>query len=125
MAVDILPLAIADIQALQAQIVAVYCEAFTPPPYNKSAAEVEEFAQSFPTQWQIRNLRFVAALTQAKHMIGFAYGYASAAGHWWGDFVRTALPEPLASEWLENSFQLVEIAGLPAFSGAWHRRPAA
>ena len=118
MAVDILPLAIADIQALQAQIVAVYCEAFTPPPYNKSAAEVEEFAQSFPTQWQREAYRFVAALEHdSKQLIGFAYGYASAAGHWWVDFVRTALPEPLASEWLENSFQLVEIAVLPVFQG--------
>jgi GNAT superfamily N-acetyltransferase len=111
MAVDIIPLAIDDIQALQAQIVEVYRNAFTPPPYNKSGAEIEEFARSFPTQWQREAYRFVAALEgESKQLAGFAYGYASAAGRWWVDFVRTALSEPLASKWLENSFQLVEIA---------------
>ena len=118
MTIRIVFLAEADLQAHQGEIVRVYREAFAPPPYDKSEAEVEEFARSFPTQWQREAYRFVAALEgDTDRLVGFAYGYASAAGRWWVDFVEVALGVPLASAWLANSYQLVEIAVLPRFQG--------
>ena len=118
MTIRIAAFAEADLHTRQGEIVEVYRQAFTPLPYNKSGAEVEEFARSFPTQWQREAYRFVAALEgDSGQLAGFAYGYACAAGRWWVSFVKDALGEPLASTWLDNSYQLVEIAVLPAWQG--------
>lgn len=42
-------------------------------------------------------------------LVGFAYGYAGAAGQWWHDEVCRGLDPALAERWLGDSFELCEL----------------
>jgi ribosomal protein S18 acetylase RimI-like enzyme len=50
-------------------------------------------------------------------LAGFGYGYTTAAGQWWHDLVRKALPPPVAHEWLTDAFELSELHVLPELQG--------
>jgi ribosomal protein S18 acetylase RimI-like enzyme len=118
MATNIITLTFPEIAARQAQIVDVYRSAFMPLPYNKPEAEIAEFAGSFLNQFDRDAYRFVAALeSHSKRLVGFAYGYSSRAGRWWYEHASRMLPELAGTVWLEDSFQLVEIALDPQFQG--------
>lgn len=107
-----------QIAARQHDIVTLYREAFTPPPYNEPEVEIMDFAQSLLTQLDREGYRFVAAIDDASgQLAGFAYGYAIRAARWWCDAVRPALSAELAAAWLENSYQFVELAVAPHFQG--------
>jgi ribosomal protein S18 acetylase RimI-like enzyme len=107
-----------QILALQSQIVTIYRNAFTPAPYRKPEAEIEDFARTFPTQFNRTSYRFVGAFNPDQpHFVGFAYGYAVSAARWWVEHVKPALSAQAAQDWLENSYQFVEIALDPAFQG--------
>jgi ribosomal protein S18 acetylase RimI-like enzyme len=58
-----------------------------------------------------------AALLPDGTLVGFGYGYTTAAGQWWHDLVRKALPEQLADEWLHDAFELSELHVLPEYQG--------
>ena len=101
----------AQVQPLLDQIVSIYREAFSIPSYNKEKSQVVAFARSLPDHMQREAFRFVGGFDRnSGRMLGFAYGYTSARGQWWHVNVRSALPPRLAGEWLEDSFQLTEIA---------------
>lgn len=118
MAINISTLTSQQIEDLHTPIVAIYREAFASPPYRKPAAEIAHFAQSLPTQLSREDFRFVGAFDGDPHrLIGFAYGYATAAGRWWLRAVEPALSLPMATHWLRDSFQFVEIAVDPAAQG--------
>lgn len=118
MAASIFPLTHAQVEARQDEIIAVYRNAFTPPPYGKPEAEIIQFAQSFLTQFERDAYRFVAALDSASNqLVGFSYGYSSTAGRWWHEQASRALPQLAGTAWLDDSFQLVEIAVDPKFQG--------
>ncbi len=118
MTTQIATLTVPQIEARQAQIVAVYRSAFTPLPYNKPEAEIAEFAGSFLNQVGRHGYRFVAALEHnSDRLVGFTYGYSSRAGPWWYEHASRVLPELAGTSWLEDSFQLVEIALLLEFQG--------
>lgn len=69
-----------QIEAQQHAIVTLCRDAFTPPPYNKPEAEIDEFAQSLLTQLDREAYKFVAAFEGVPgELVGFAYGYASRA----------------------------------------------
>jgi ribosomal protein S18 acetylase RimI-like enzyme len=111
-------LAVQEAQMLLDQIVAIYQEAFSGSPYNKGKSEVASFARSLPDHVQREAFSFVAAFEpDSARMLGFAYGYASNRGQWWHENVRSALPPYLAREWLEDSYQLTEIAVRPEAQG--------
>lgn len=55
--------------------------------------------------------------TASGMLAGFGYGYTTAAGQWWHDLVRKALPEPLGREWLTDAFELSELHVLPGLQG--------
>lgn len=74
--------------------------------------------------------RAMAALTDEPHgesrrrgdgaggeLVGFGYGYATAAGQWWHDQVRAALPPDLANDWLAGCFELSELHVRPLHQG--------
>lgn len=118
MTVQVIALASSEIAARQTQIVGVYRRAFTPPPYSKPDAEIAEFASSFLGQFDREGYRLVAALDgDSWQLVGFAYGYSSAAGRWWHEQAGRALPALAGSPWLDDSFQLVEIALDPQYQG--------
>ena len=107
-----------QIEALHPQIAAIYRDAFVLPPYQKPEAEIENFAQTLLRQLDREDFRFVGAFAGSpERIVGFAYGYTSTAGQWWYEAVRPALPKLIASQWLENSFQFVEIAVAPRVQG--------
>lgn len=118
MAASIFHVTHSQIEARQNEIVAVYRSAFTPPPYNKPASEIAGFANSFLSQFDRDGYRFVAAIEgDTEQLIGFAYGYSSAAGRWWNENASRVLPDLAGTGWLEDSFQLVEVALEPQFQG--------
>ncbi len=111
-------LAVQEVQTLLDPIVSIYQEAFSGSPYNKGKIEVTAFARSLPDHIQREGFRFMGAFeTNSARMLGFAYGYTSARGQWWHENVRSALPPPMAREWLGDSYQLTEIAVRPEAQG--------
>jgi len=59
-----------------------------------------------------------AALRADGRLVGFAYGYTSAAGQWWHDLVRRAVTDEIAAGWLRDAFELSEMHVLPHYQGA-------
>jgi ribosomal protein S18 acetylase RimI-like enzyme len=107
-----------QILALQSAMVAIYRAAFTPPPYQKPESEILDFAATLPTQFNRAGYRFFTAFVgESDQLAGFAYGYATSAARWWLEHVRPALSPQAARDWLEDSYQLVEIAVDPRFQG--------
>ena len=111
-------LAVQEVQMLLDSIVTIYREAFGGPPYYKGKSEVTAFARSLPDHVQREAFVCVGAFEpNTTRMLGFAYGYTSTSGQWWHANVRSALPPNLAREWLEDSYQLTEIAVRPEAQG--------
>jgi ribosomal protein S18 acetylase RimI-like enzyme len=118
MPTQFLTLAGPQIEALQSRIVAIYREAFTPLPYNKPEAEIDEFAQVLPTQLDRAGYKFVGAFGgNPERLVGFAYGFACIPERWWYQQVRPGLRRDIAEAWLQGSFNFVEIAVDPQFQG--------
>jgi ribosomal protein S18 acetylase RimI-like enzyme len=61
--------------------------------------------------------RLTAAVSDAKGVIGFAYGYVGERGQWWPDQVTAALPAEVAEVWVGGHFEFVELGVLTAFRG--------
>jgi GNAT superfamily N-acetyltransferase len=107
-----------QIKALLTQIVAIYRDAFILPPYRKPETEIADFARSLPNHLDRDGFKLVGAFERdPEQIIGFAYGYTSAAGQWWYEHVKPALPQPVAAEWLDHSFQFAEIVVSPQVQG--------
>lgn len=118
MAVSITFLSSRHVNANSNQVVEIYRKAFREPPYNRTRAEVLAFANSLPRHTGRDDFRFAAAMDdEAGKMVGFAYGYTTKPGQWWHDQVSKALEPGVAQEWLQDSFQLVELAVKPSFQG--------
>jgi ribosomal protein S18 acetylase RimI-like enzyme len=61
--------------------------------------------------------RAVATLADDGTLLGFGYGYTSAAGQWWHDQVRASLRRDSGKSWLADCFELVELHVRPAAQG--------
>ncbi|HET9516220.1 MAG TPA: GNAT family N-acetyltransferase [Actinoplanes sp.] len=61
--------------------------------------------------------RAVATLTTEGRLVGFGYGYTSAAGQWWHDQVRSALDDAGRKTWLTDCFEVVELHVSPPAQG--------
>lgn len=61
--------------------------------------------------------RAVATLGPTGQLLGFGYGYTSAAGQWWHDQVRSALPRSGRRAWLADCFEVVELHVHPNAQG--------
>ncbi len=57
-----------------------------------------------------QGFRCAVALDQECIVIGFAYGYFGAHGQWWYERVKQVLGEERSMRWLEDYFELVELA---------------
>jgi ribosomal protein S18 acetylase RimI-like enzyme len=110
-------LSIERIDELKEQILDTYLQAFAPPPYNKTQADVISFSQTLELHRNRLNARFIAAIDQNDMIVGFAYGYDVTAGQWWYDLVEKSMKASMAKEWLHGSFELVELAVKPAMQG--------
>ena len=112
------PLTDQQIEAFQDPIVTIYRAAFSALPYRKGEEEVADFAQSLLQHVKREGFRVVAAVEDKTDQIaGFAYGYANTPDQWWHAEVAKAVHPSLVTEWLMNSFRLVEIAVAPDVQG--------
>jgi GNAT superfamily N-acetyltransferase len=107
----------AEITRLHKEILTVYSEAFSGPPYNKPLTEMADFGQSLPRQLDRPGFRFAAALDDAGWPVGIAYGHALRPEYWWYQNVSQAMDPALVALWLPGAFEFVELAVVPAAQG--------
>jgi GNAT superfamily N-acetyltransferase len=107
-----------QVEEYQDQLVSVYRDAFRTPPYCKEEAEVVDFAQSLPQHVQKEGFRIVVALeVPTEQVVGFAYGYANTPDQFWHGQVAKAVGPRTVTEWLTDSYRLVEMAVAPEAQG--------
>jgi GNAT superfamily N-acetyltransferase len=106
-----------QIQAFRDHFVTIYRDAFSAPPYGKKEKEVMDFARSLPQHVKREGFRIVVALEETGQVLGFAYGYTNTPDQFWHEKVVQVAPPQVVSEWLLNSFRLVEIAVAPKAQG--------
>jgi hypothetical protein len=104
-----------DLVGFLDDLVGVYREAFAAPPYYEDEASAERFRESVVEHASREGFRCVVA--NDDKLVGFAYGYAGWAGSWWYERVSDALSEQQVGRWLEDYFELVELAVLPDRQG--------
>ena len=100
-------------------LAAVYTAAFAAPPFNEPPPITDGFAAMLDRHRRRLGFRLCAAIDDdSDALVGFAYGYSSRPGQHWHDLMRSILGAELAGEWLNDCFELVELAVLPARQGA-------
>lgn len=118
MSLEIVPLAVTELAAVRAGLLAVYSAAFAPAPYNESPEDFERFDESLARHSRRKGFRCCVARDNADgRLLGFAYGYNGGPGDYWWEAVSDALEPLVADKWLGNCFQLNEIAVLPPAQG--------
>jgi GNAT superfamily N-acetyltransferase len=97
-----------------AELADVYTSAFSAPPYNEPSRVTDGFGNMLDRHRRRLGFRLSAAFAgDGGRMIGFAYGYSSRPGQHWHDLMRSVLGADLAAHWLNDCFELVELAVLP------------
>jgi ribosomal protein S18 acetylase RimI-like enzyme len=96
----------------------VYAATFTRPPYNETVSEAARFSAML-SQHAAREgfCCFVARQQSDGRIVGMAYGYSCQPGQWWHDQIARALTPDSARRWLDGSFELAELAVVPAAQG--------
>jgi ribosomal protein S18 acetylase RimI-like enzyme len=93
--------------------ISVYGDAFAEPPYS-DPGRGNEVRQRIRASWGVRQgFRAFVAVDDGGSVIGMTYGYRGGRGQWWHDTVRGKLTRELVSEWLDDSYELVEVAVAP------------
>ena len=118
MSVLLQPYSAAETLAARDAICAVYGAAFAAPPYMRGPAATAAFADTLTRHVERHTFRcWVARDAVTGAILGFAYGYRSAPGHWWHDLVARALGAEASRRWLAAAFELVELALWPGYQG--------
>ena len=90
----------------------VYAAAFLEPPYSDPDRGAEVSYRLKKVHSGRRGFRGLVAV-RADRVTGMAYGYRGMGGQWWHDAVNAALEPETRRRWMEDSFELVEIAVHP------------
>jgi ribosomal protein S18 acetylase RimI-like enzyme len=115
---EILELSPHQVEMEHDQIVRVYAEAFAAPPYLRDDADAAIFSLTLSSHTQREGFKMLAARPAGQTRIdGFAYGYITRPGQWWHEQVKQAMPPEMAADWLDGSFELVELAVSPIAQG--------
>jgi ribosomal protein S18 acetylase RimI-like enzyme len=96
--------------------IGVYADAFAEPPYSDPDRGREIHQRMQDTHGSRDGFHAYAAVLHGK-VIGMIYGYRGANGQWWHDTVVRQLPPNLASRWMGDSYELVELAVQPESQG--------
>ncbi len=132
--VKIAVLPVTQVQAYYDQIVEVYRSAFTVPPYNDDLGDVLTFSGRLPYHARWQGFRCVVAFNQpddapggapglepplasGPEVVGFAYGFTSRPDTWWRELVTAEMNPLTVQEWMEDCFELVELAVVPVYQG--------
>lgn len=114
----IVELKAADVPRWREEMVAVYRQAFRPPPYEKGENVVRQFDSTLERHSGRDGFRCVAAMVpDGSGLAGFGYGYTSQAGQWWHDQVVQQLDPETVQTWFADAFEIVELAVRPAVQG--------
>lgn len=97
-------------------IVGIYRAAFAGPPYYEDEEHVQGFRWSLNRHKRRPGFRCLLARYNGK-ATGFAYGATCRPGDWWRDCVAAGLQPEQVACWLEDAFELIELAVLPAEQG--------
>lgn len=118
MHIQYLELTPASAARLSNEIVRVYAGAFAPPPYLRGEPEALAFTDSFANHRGRADFRCIVARAGSDGpLVGFIYGFASLPGQWWYDQVAQRMTLEQQARWLPFSFELAELAVLPAYQG--------
>jgi ribosomal protein S18 acetylase RimI-like enzyme len=100
------------------QIVEVYRAALGQPPYEMHDEDVRRFSETLLHHASREGFRgYVARSRTHGRIIGFVYGYTSKPGLWWREIVERALGAERTRQWLEDAFEVVELAVHPLEQG--------
>jgi ribosomal protein S18 acetylase RimI-like enzyme len=92
-------------------IAATYRTAFAPPPYLRTEPDVQQFLSSLQGQPKEPGFQFLGAFTgNPAQLVGFAYTRRVRPGQWWYEAVAPDLRQAGLGFWLDDSYQLVELA---------------
>jgi GNAT superfamily N-acetyltransferase len=100
----------------------IYTQAFSGPPYNKPADELDSFSEDAREHAARPGFRACAAVEPgldrtAGRLVGFAYGYQLLPEYWWYRQVEPHLAQLAQAFWLQDSFELTQMAVLPESQG--------
>jgi ribosomal protein S18 acetylase RimI-like enzyme len=117
--IEILPLPKTIPLGVLSQMGDIHAEAFSGPPYYETLGDALTFSGRLPFHIQRRGFKAHIAVdgTAPERILGYAYGYDSQPDNWWRMQVSSKMTPEMAADWLENCFELVELAVLPAFQG--------
>lgn len=85
-------------------VLSVYCDAMGYRPESVTARR-----GYLATHARRPDFRAVATLAADGELVGFGYGYRSAAGQWWHDQVSAAMDRDARRRWLTDCFEIVEL----------------
>lgn len=107
-----------EVESFKADLVDIYRVAFRDPPYAKSRAEVEEFSQLLSVHAVQPGFRLIVAIDSVlETVVGFTYGRTVTTALPWHDVVEAPLRSAGLGEWLEDAYQVTELAVTPAVQG--------
>lgn len=94
----------------------VYGAAFLEPPYSDPDRGAEVRYRLRKVHSARRGYRGLVTV-EGTNVTGMCYGYRGSGGQWWHDAVTTSLEPEARKTWMEDSFELVEIAVHPKAQG--------
>lgn len=97
--------------------IAVYGEAFARPPYADRDRGREVRKRLRQVHCNRDGFRAFVAVGRWRRVMGMIYGYRGQRGQWWHDAVRTHMAAAAVREWLDDSYELVEVAVHPRHQG--------
>ncbi|MGB3305879.1 MAG: GNAT family N-acetyltransferase [Thermomicrobiales bacterium] len=110
---EVVPLTAAALDRYRDAIGEVYSAAF-----KVDAAEGEQFlSDALDRHRRYPGFMGRLALDGAGNVLGFVYGYRGEPGQWWHELVRPALARNRQEHWLEDAFELAELAVHPDAQG--------
>lgn len=116
--IKIVQLSRAQVIERRDELVAVYRDAFRPPPYEKGENVVRQFHSALDRHATNEGFRCVAAMAlDSGRYCGFGYGYTSRKGQWWHDQVVRQLDARTVESWFADAFEIVELALEPRMQG--------
>jgi ribosomal protein S18 acetylase RimI-like enzyme len=113
-AVEVLTLDTGKAPSVCDDVVEVYRRAWKPTPFWPGRAGVKEFGSRFLRHSVNPDFRLCVASSN-DDIVGFAYGYTSVPGGWWRQTVSAELTPDQTEFWLDDCFELAELAVVPGF----------
>jgi GNAT superfamily N-acetyltransferase len=116
--VAVVPILAQDFHNFHDEIVEIYRQAFSQPPYNEGEGGAIRFAAALERHHNREGFRCVVARPgDDRSIVGFTFGYTARQGHWWRDTVASTMEPAEVNFWLSDCFELAELALLPAYQG--------